>query len=115
MTQVVNGLTSKTEMGGPMACMYLLGNPDHYKSHEFTSCYWRYYVQWVRNAWKVEGDGIEEDAMMDDEDERVVIGKKSGRYVVMSHVQDYVKRPRIYENINLYNWIRLAQKAPITK
>ena len=28
--QMVNSLTSKMEIGRPMACLYLLGNPDHY-------------------------------------------------------------------------------------
>src|SRR5580704_12138598 len=30
ITQVVNSLTGKLEIGGPMACLYLLGHPDHY-------------------------------------------------------------------------------------
>jgi len=31
--QMVNSLTSKMEIGGPIACLYLLGNSDHYTSH----------------------------------------------------------------------------------
>ncbi|KZP15810.1 hypothetical protein FIBSPDRAFT_699418, partial [Athelia psychrophila] len=85
MTQVVNGLTSKTEMGGPLACLYLLGNPDHYKSHEFKPCYWRNYVQWM------------------------------GRYVALSHVEDYIFRASKYENVNLYSWMRLAEKNIVSK
>jgi len=42
--QMVNSLTSKMEIGGPMACLYLLGNPDHYTSHKFTVVYWKNYV-----------------------------------------------------------------------
>ena len=30
MCQIVNSLTAKMEIGGPLASMYLLGNPDHY-------------------------------------------------------------------------------------
>ena len=30
MTKIMNSLSSKMEIGSPMACMYLLGNPDHY-------------------------------------------------------------------------------------
>src|ERR1700674_5270660 len=33
ITQIVNSLTAKMEIGGPMACLYLLGNPDHYTDH----------------------------------------------------------------------------------
>ena len=35
LTQIVNNLTSKMEIGGPMASMYLLKNPDHYTNHNF--------------------------------------------------------------------------------
>ena len=35
LTQIVNYLTSKMEMGGPMASMNLLKNPDHYTNHKF--------------------------------------------------------------------------------
>jgi len=31
MTKMVNTLTAKMEIGSPMASLYLLGNPDHYK------------------------------------------------------------------------------------
>ena len=33
LTKIVNSLTSKLEIGGPMAAMYLLRNPDHYTNH----------------------------------------------------------------------------------
>ncbi|KIM72479.1 hypothetical protein PILCRDRAFT_81835, partial [Piloderma croceum F 1598] len=42
-TQVVNSLTSKMEIGGPMASLYILGNPDHYTDHRFVPFYWRGY------------------------------------------------------------------------
>jgi hypothetical protein len=35
ITQITNTLTAKLEIGGPMAALYLLGNPDHYTSHKF--------------------------------------------------------------------------------
>lgn len=38
-TQVVNTLTAKIEIGGPMASLYILGNSDHYISHKFASFY----------------------------------------------------------------------------
>ena len=34
MTKIVNLLSAKAEMGSPMICMYLLGNPDHYSREE---------------------------------------------------------------------------------
>ena len=35
LTQIVNNLTSKMEIGGPMTSMYLLRNPVHYTNHKF--------------------------------------------------------------------------------
>lgn len=55
--KMANSLTSKVEIGGPMAAMYLLGNPDHYSSHTFVSFYWRPYVMEVLRRWdEVEGE-----------------------------------------------------------
>lgn len=39
VTQASNCLTAKMEIGGPMAALYLLGNPDHYTSHKFVVVY----------------------------------------------------------------------------
>src|SRR6266567_3605182 len=47
ITQTVNCLTAKMEIGGPMASLYLLVNPDHYTSHEFVPVYWKNYVREV--------------------------------------------------------------------
>ncbi|EIW51233.1 uncharacterized protein TRAVEDRAFT_81261, partial [Trametes versicolor FP-101664 SS1] len=44
ITKIVNSLTACSEIGGPMAAMYLLKHPDHYKSHKFRTCFWRGYV-----------------------------------------------------------------------
>jgi len=46
--KIVNALTSKMEIGSPMACLYLLDNPDHYTSHTFVPFWWRTYVSEVR-------------------------------------------------------------------
>jgi len=43
ITKIINALTAKLEIGGPMASMYLLGNPDHYTSHKFQVVYWKNY------------------------------------------------------------------------
>ncbi|KAF5328907.1 hypothetical protein D9611_014251 [Ephemerocybe angulata] len=49
--KMANSLTSKIEIGGPMAAMYLLGHPDHYSSHDFVTLYWRPYVSYVLEKW----------------------------------------------------------------
>lgn len=38
--KIVNALTAQSEIGAPMAALYLLKNPDHYTSHTFSTCYW---------------------------------------------------------------------------
>jgi len=52
ITKIVNALTVKLEIGGPMASLYLLGNPDHYTNRDFVVFYWKSYVAEVLKAWK---------------------------------------------------------------
>ncbi|KAF8224634.1 hypothetical protein L208DRAFT_1310092 [Tricholoma matsutake] len=49
MTKIVNSLSAQLEMGSPMACMYLLGNPDHYTNFDFVPFYWQSFVTEARN------------------------------------------------------------------
>jgi hypothetical protein len=51
LMKIVNTLSTKMEIGSPMAAMYLLKNPDHYTSHKFTVFWWRNYVSEVRRTW----------------------------------------------------------------
>ena len=51
MTKMVNAMSAKLELGSPMICLYLLGNPDHYTGHRFVPFYWLSFVQEVRKAW----------------------------------------------------------------
>ena len=39
-------------MGSPMACMYLLGNPDHYTNFNFVPFYWQSFVREARKPWE---------------------------------------------------------------
>jgi hypothetical protein len=101
LTQVVNSLTSKLEIGGPMACLYLLGNPDHYTNEQFRPFYWKSYVRQVRQAWEQDNDTSPD---------KVVITKKNGQIVGFSEVLDYVYRPTVFSGLSLYDWIRLSDK-----
>lgn len=49
--KVVNSLSSKMEIGAPMAALYLLEKPDHYTSHEFVPFYWKNYMNYVQGQW----------------------------------------------------------------
>jgi hypothetical protein len=57
MTKIVNALTAKMEIGSPITCMYLLGNPDHYTGHKFVNFYRRNYVQEVQAIWESPKEG----------------------------------------------------------
>ena len=94
---MVNALMAKLEIGSLMASMYLLGNPDHYTSHEFVNFYWRTFV---REACSVFSTPLEE---IDDIVEKVMLNKSKGKFVALSNVHDYIYRPSAFGSINLYD------------
>jgi len=110
-TQVVNSLTAKTEIGGPMASLYILGNPDHYTSHVFIPFYWRSYVKDVWTAWGDE-QSSDHNTEMQNVSDKVVINKSKGEFIGLSKVNDYKFRPEMYSDVSLYDWIRLSTKKP---
>src|ERR1700683_2994904 len=106
LTQIVNNLTSKMEIGGPMASMYLLKNPDHYTNHKFRTFYWPNFVRTARYAWNPDSEEYAED--------QLVLLKIKGKIVGRILVQDYVFRPIEHSQVSLYDWIRLShiEKCP---
>src|ERR1700678_3121888 len=104
MTKVANLLSAKGEMGAPMICMYLLGNPDHYTSHSFIPFYWQSYVGEVCRIF---------DKISDEPQPKVALIKKKGRIVGLSPVQDYVHCAPELEHISLYEWIRCYKREKI--
>ena len=104
VTKMVNALTAKLEIGSPMASMYLLGNPDHYTSHTFINFYWRSFVHEARSVFLTPLEEIK------DFPEKVVLNKSNGKFVALSKVHDYIYRPLAFGTVNLYDWIRCANK-----
>ena len=104
VTKMVNALTAKLEIGGPMASMYLLGNPDHYTSHTFINFYWRSFVNEARSVFLTSMEEV------DDFPEKVILNKSKGKIVAFSKVHDYIYRPSAFGAVNLYDWIRCANK-----
>ena len=110
LTQTINLLTAKMEIGGPMASLYLLGNPDHYASHDFKPVYWKSYVREVLSSWRSAED------LETTIPEKVVLQKgQSGEFVGYSSVHDYMYRPKKYENKTLYEWIQMASRVKVPK
>ena len=97
MTKIVNSLSAKLEIGTPMACMYLLGNPDHYTNMRFALFFWQGYLQEVRKAWPSENNDTEE------RPEKLKLLKKNGCIVGLSPVHDYIYWPTELSTLNLYD------------
>ena len=70
------------KIGGPMASMYLLKNPDHYTNHRFQTVYWPNFVQAARHAWNPDSEECGED--------QLVLLKIKGRIIGHTLIQDYV-------------------------
>ena len=136
LLKIVNSLSSKMEIGSPMASMYLLGNPDHYTSHKFIPFWWKNYVNDVQLHWKtITNEKMKmnesENAMNVDEqkddvskldttnidmlEDKVILNKKEGTYVGSNNVDDYKYRPQIYGNVSLFEWVQAAVRRKRTK
>ncbi|KAJ7914030.1 hypothetical protein B0H13DRAFT_1519483, partial [Mycena leptocephala] len=108
MRQMINSMSTKMEIGSPMASMYILGNPDHYCSHKYVNFPWRSYVTFVKNHWYKTELSTEESE--DTADDLLTIRKQNGSYVAFSVVDDYRFRPLAYENVSLYEWVQCSEK-----
>ena len=128
--KVVNSLSSKMEIGSPMASMYPLGNPDHYTGHTFVPFWWKSYVSTVMRVWSSENGPRSNDSVdiashtnistseLDDYatgSDKVFIGCEHGKYVGTSNMDDYRFRPDIYEAVTLYEWIQMSHRRRATK
>ncbi|KAJ3544805.1 hypothetical protein NMY22_g2652 [Coprinellus aureogranulatus] len=140
--KMANSLAGKIEIGGPMAAMYLLGNPDHYSSHSFVPLYWRSFVNYVSKEWAntlahldespaeprqisnsyeldfdsdVEGDVPQCDSEEGDEEDEdmVVLMRQGNRILSKCSVDDYRMRPTELSNVCLYDWIQCSVRKPI--
>jgi hypothetical protein len=109
--KMVNSLSTKMEIGSPMASMYLLGHPDHYASHSYVPFYWRTYVLHVGKYW-ASNDATQLDLPLNEE--RVTIDRQNGKIIAGSVVDDYVYRPIVFERVTLYEWIQCAKKQART-
>jgi hypothetical protein len=124
LLKIVNSLSSKMEIGSPMASMYLLGNPDHYTSHKFVPFWWKSYVNDVKRYWDSTTSKVRMDLNnvenFDDFDElmeadNIILARHEGTYVGCSNVDDYKYRPRLYSDLSLYEWIQTAIQRKRTK
>ncbi|KAI0753906.1 hypothetical protein BC629DRAFT_1663000 [Irpex lacteus] len=111
LVRIVNGLTAKTEIGGPMACAYLLGQPDHYTDRTFKVFFWTSYARIVANAW-AESSGIDDDDDATYSDRVVVTASPSG-LVPHRKANDYVFRPREMSHWCLTDFLACSDVVPL--
>jgi hypothetical protein len=104
MTKIVNSLSVKMEHGSPVINMYLLGNPDHYCSHNFSHCYWQAFVTNARAPW-VSSTLADENNQHRNKPVQVSILKQGRQVVGLSPVMDYIWRPHELETLTLYDWL----------
>ena len=107
MNKIVNALSTKTEMGGPMVCMYLLGNPDHYTNHSFIPFFWHSFVLEAQKSW-----GELDPSTCT---EKVTLVRSKKHIVGLSPVYDYIYRPSELKNMNLYEWALQCQRHKYSK
>ncbi|KAJ7080290.1 hypothetical protein C8R43DRAFT_837715, partial [Mycena crocata] len=100
--QMVNSLTSKLQIGSPMASLYLLGNPDHYTNLTFKVMWWKSYVSEVNKPWADSRETEAEEIGSTD----VPVMNNDGELVATTNVDDYVYRPESYEDVCLYDYFQ---------
>jgi hypothetical protein len=108
MRQMINSMSTKMEIGSPMAAMYLLDNPDHYASHAFVNFTWRSYVAFVLNHWNPSRRAGEENEEVAPREDFVSVRNEDGNYVAASVVDHYRYRPLAYESLSLYEWVQCS-------
>jgi hypothetical protein len=122
LMQMVNSLTSKLQIGSPMASLYLLKNPDHYTNYKFKPFWWKSYVGAVRNGWDADERPVYPDQALSGEgdvdaetelDQMVLMKAKDG-FVGTTNVDDYVWRPAAFENTSLYEYIQMTTRVKRT-
>lgn len=111
LTKIVNALTGMREIGGPAACTHLLGLPDHYTNHRFKVFFWYNYIQHVRRDFPPDS----QNADVDIDAERVLVGLERNKVVPMNKINDYVFRPEYFEKWSLYDYLRATDVYKMAK
>ena len=110
LVRIVNGLTAKTEIGAPMACASLLGQPDHYTNKQFKVFFWTSYARIVATIWH-------EDVALSDSDERtkyrVMINSSSSGLIAHRKANDYVFRPTSMAAWSLVDFLTFTDVVPV--
>jgi len=107
MTKIVNNLSAKMEIGSPMACMYLLRNPDHYTNMKFVPFFWQGYLCEARRVWHP--------VDTNDHVEKITLMKNQSRIIGLSPVNDYIYCSVELEDMCLYDWVCRCKQEKLSK
>ncbi|KAJ3482287.1 hypothetical protein NLI96_g7082 [Meripilus lineatus] len=102
LTRVVNALVAKQHIGGPLACHFIQGFPDHYTDVDFKVLHWCSFVRHVSRSW----EGIT--GITSQNEESVMLRQNKNEILSHSRVQDYVHRPFEMEAWSLYEFLRFS-------
>jgi hypothetical protein len=106
ITRVVNALTAKTEIGGPLVCFHLLGNREHYANRTFKPFFWFSYAKIVAQAWNEPFHSSY--VIQFNVSDKVVITSAPTGLTPYKKVYDYTCRPRSIENMSLVDFLALT-------
>jgi hypothetical protein len=106
VTRVVNALTAKTEIGGPLVCCHLLGNPEHYTDRTFKPFFWLSYAKIVALAWNE--PFYASDVIPSNDSDKVVITSTPTGLTPYEKVYDYTCRPRSMEQMSLVDFLAVT-------
>jgi hypothetical protein len=113
VTRVVNALTAKTEIGGPMVCCHLLGNPEHYTDRTFKPFFWFSYAKLVAETWN-EPCHVS-DVIQSSESDKVVISSTPAGLVPYRKVHDYTDRRCSMDSMCLVDFLALTNVVPLSR
>lgn len=106
--KMVSSLAAKMEIGSPMACMYLLGFPDHYTNITFVAFWWQTFVN---ETWHADRT-LEQSGSQENRDNILLYRTEDG-ITGLNMSDDYKYRPVQYEAVSVYTWVQCAKRYKI--
>ncbi|PVG02889.1 hypothetical protein CPB86DRAFT_696122, partial [Serendipita vermifera] len=107
--KMVNALTSRYQLGGPLIAAHMLGNGDHYTNREFQTFYWKPFSDYVVQAHSPQNNR-ENDESSTPVDENSLLTNSLGIIKHVTLLDDWLYRPLIFEDICLYEFVRTIRK-----
>jgi hypothetical protein len=112
--KMVNALTSRSQLGGPLIAAFMLEHGDHYKNRKFQSFFWKSFVDYVAKTFDTVYTRNEWDQGMDHEQEgSALLTEVSGSIRTVRSLDDWIHRPTSLEHMSLYEYTRIIRKRAL--